>query len=242
MKNKLRLFLISILLITATLQINAQENSSYMGNRVLFDFSTTFSPSWLYPNFFENSDHWRKYYSFNYDITPSIEIIVHRKGSVGALYHFCKTKFEYFYDDDFTNYSYDTGIDAGNITVHGFGIFYKQYVGSAARTPFGTYFKFQFDGFFYNAVCSLPFEQISKGYLFATKAAIGHDFLFFDRLRVSTAFSLGIPLTGWKGIFETIGSSYDASSGKSNVQGFINNRLAGMYFFGFEVHIGLLAF
>ncbi|MDR2867937.1 MAG: hypothetical protein LBV46_00145 [Bacteroidales bacterium] len=242
MKNRLQIILIFSLIIFSFSELFAQKNGSYMGNRVLFNFGTELSPAWSKPNFFKNSEHWRKYYSFNYVISPGIEIIAHKRGTVGAVYHYCTSRFDYKYDDG-NAYWYENRLTAvGDLTSHGFGVFYKQYFGNYSRAPFGAFIKFQFDGFFYKAQCPLPYPEVVTGKMFGLKIAIGHDFLFFDRLKVSTAFSIGTPLSNWSGLLRSskfFGIGLDRGA---SVNDYIDSRIFGLYFFGCEMNIGLLAF
>jgi hypothetical protein len=220
----------------------AQSNGSFLGRRVLFNFTTNFSPAWGNPNFFDNSDHWQRYYAFNFDISPGVEVIAWKKGTVGAVYHWFKTKFDYpEYLNSFEGYS---PVEAP-LNVHGFGIYYKQYIGRKSRAPIGTYWRFQLDGFFYSAQAS----SSVTGNLFAFKAEFGHDFLFFDRLRVSAGFSFGLPFCRWRYMNYGQGSSprylgflgvFDDDSGALN--DYVNARLLGHYYIGFVLSIGILAF
>jgi hypothetical protein len=247
--NKLIVVLGLFLVFNSGLQA---QNGSFMGRRVLFNLTTNFSPAWGNPNFFENSDHWGKYYAFNFDLSPGIELIAWKKGTVGVNYHWFKTKFDYPKNqsqnewDDLLPFLSNNAIEA-NLNVHGFGIYYKQYIGKKARAPIGTYWRFQLDGFFY----STPALQ-GIGNLFAFKAEFGRDFLFFDRLRVSAGFSLGIPFCAWKELnynysgnnpflllARISGSYYDNSATMGD---YVNARLFGHYYIGFVLSVGVLAF
>ncbi|MDR1182267.1 MAG: hypothetical protein LBL13_09870, partial [Bacteroidales bacterium] len=126
----------------------AQSNGSFLGRRVLFNFTVNFSPAWGNPNFFDNSSHWHKYYAFNYDISPGMEFIAWKKGTVGATYHWFKTRFDY---PEYVSTLADYLPAISPLNVHGLGLYYKQYIGGKARAPIGAYWRFQLDGFFYSA-------------------------------------------------------------------------------------------
>jgi hypothetical protein len=218
----------------------AQGNGSFMGRRMLFNFAVNFSPAWGNPNFFNNSSHWQKYYAFNYDISPGMEVIAWKKGTVGAVYHWFKTKFDYPLDVNSLN---DYSIMVAPLNVHGIGIYYKQYIGRKARAPIGAYWRFQLDGFFYSA-------HALTGNLFAFKTEFGHDFLFFDRLHVSTGFSFGLPFCRLRyanygndssfPFFMRVMNIFNEESGTLN--DYANARLSGHYCIGFVLSIGLLTF
>ena len=245
--NKLTVFLGLLLALNTALQA---QNSSFMGRRVLFNLTTNFSPAWGNPNFFNNSDHWEKYYAFNFDLSPNIELIAWKKGTVGANYHWFKTKFDYPFSLSQNGFQVlDNSVHivaVENLNVHGFGVYYKQYIGKKARAPIGTYWRFQFDGFFYSA----PALQV-KSNLFAFKAEFGHDFLFFDRLRVSAGFSFGIPFCAWKQLgynysgknfFMMLVDGMSDSFSSATINDYINSRLFGHYYIGFVLSVGVLAF
>jgi hypothetical protein len=240
--NRLIIVLGLFLVLSGALQA---QNSSFMGRRVLFNLTTNFSPAWGNPNFFDNSNYWEKYYAFNFDFSPGVELIAWKKGTVGANYHWFKTKFDY--PDRFQN-RWSSIAAVADLNVHGFGIYYKQYIGKKARAPIGTYWRFQFDGFFYSA----PALQVS-GNLFAFKAEFGHDFLFFDRLRVSTGISFGIPFCSWTKLDYNYSGSNPfliMAGGLSSAFGddsatqndYVNARLFGHYYIGFILSVGVLAF
>jgi hypothetical protein len=240
-RNILTLF-IAFLLLTPCL---TAQNTGYMGKRVLFNVGTSLSPAWKRPTFADNVP--TKYLAFNYILSPSIEIITSKTGTAGAVYHFFNTKYntprqgfsmETVYWD-----SVDHSPAVEKLTVHGFGIFYKQYLPARGRAPIGPYFRMQFDGFFFQ--CPLSYEDRTtrvSDQLFALKVEFGNDFLLFDRLRLSTGFSLGLPFGGFKGsayegeFFEIFYSPYQPFNEYARA------RIAGAYWLGFTVSIGFLAF
>ncbi|MDR1112380.1 MAG: hypothetical protein LBL18_01275, partial [Bacteroidales bacterium] len=135
----------------------------------------------------------------------------------------------------------ESSVVVAPLNVHGFGVYYKQYIGRKARAPIGTYWRFQLDGFFYSS--QIP-SQIT-GSLFAFKAEFGHDFLFFDRLHVSTGFSFGFPFCRWRNL--NYGNSNFSllnlfSVGAVAMEDYVNARLLGHYYIGFVLSVGILAF
>ncbi|MDR1878221.1 MAG: hypothetical protein LBQ64_01500 [Bacteroidales bacterium] len=260
MKNK-QLLIIALLVLFSFSVARSQNSGAFMGRRVLFTFSTSLSPAWKKANFFDNSKHWGKYYAFNYCLSPEIEVIAWKKGTAGVAYHHFKTKVEYDYVVDnglvtttTTDGPVSTTItttdifgqsDVSKLTVNGFGIFYKQYVGGKSRAPLGSYCKLQFDGFFYASQMYVPVEYSVKGKLFATKFEFGHDFLFFDRLKISTAFSLGVAYYKWLGdtfIYYNGGTNTPDESMKRAIQQNIRDRIFSHYYLGFIMSVGLLSF
>jgi hypothetical protein len=228
------------------------QNTGYMGKRVIFNMGAEFSPAWKRPVCNVNFNN--KYLRFNCILSPSIEIIVHKKGTAGLVYHYLGTKYNapYTKDDYDTSYFGNDGMyiltNEGEITEdlksHGFGFFYKQYFNG--RAPMGPYLKFQFDGFFFKCPISYDNRTITiNDKLFAMKLEFGNDFLLFDRLRLSTGFSFGLPFGGfkalgheneWGDIFNWNGNGYE------QINEHARSRILGAYWLGFTVSIGFLAF
>jgi hypothetical protein len=237
MKKKRLLFCIVIFFTTSLLQA---QNGSFMGKRIIFNMGASFSPAWRNPNFMDNSEHHYKWYSFNYTLSPNIEIIAWKLGTVGVGYHFFKTKYEYEYfvaDEDPFNESFLWGnwkTQLDDLTSHGFAVYYKQYFTSRARAPMGAFVKFQLDGFFFKYPDNPESQTMDTGNLFAFKFEFGRDFLFFNRLRFSTGLSLGVPFGGYKGLFNVFNTESIEESAKT--------RILGHYWLGFTVNIGILAF
>ncbi|MDR1879277.1 MAG: hypothetical protein LBQ64_06920 [Bacteroidales bacterium] len=262
MKNK-QLLIIALLVLFSFSAARSQNSGAFMGRRVLFTFSTSLSPAWKKANFFDNSKHWGKYYAFNYCLSPEIEVIAWKKGTAGVVYHHFKTKVEYNYFVNIGPVTTTTtdGIatmttttpdylseetEVNKLRVNGFGIFYKQYVGGKSRAPLGSYCKLQFDGFFYASQMYVPVEYSVKGKLFATKFEFGHDFLFFDRLKISTAFSFGLAYYRWFTdmpfvIYDGTVTLPDENMIR-DIQQSIHDRIFSHYYLGFIMSVGLLSF
>ncbi|MDR2835209.1 MAG: hypothetical protein LBV69_03275 [Bacteroidales bacterium] len=94
-----------------------------------------------------------------------------------------------------------------------------------------------------------------KGSLFAAKFEIGRDFLFFNCLRISTGLSLGITFGGFKSNYAKIKAanpywknpppyyfSWNNNEELATPNENINSILLNMYWVGFKVGIGFVAF
>ena len=243
---------IYLLLITVAFcaQVNAQ-GYNYMGKHILFNANVTVSPSWLNPNpmtphLANLSTHAQRYLGINYWVAPSVEAIVWEKGSVGAGYNFYKSPFkgnlavlvnspyDYYYS------YYDYYDFTGMITAHGFNVFYKQYVGHTVA-PLGQYFKFNFDGFFYNYSEIVPsIAPEGKDMLFGFKVEYGYDFLVLDRLRFSIGASIGTTFNNFSLAFkQMVGENY---SPDYTISDYANSRMWMAYWFGIKLGVGFLAF
>ena len=245
-RNSLIVFMVFVL----SMPCLTAQNTGYMGKKVIVNMGTEFSPAWARPNFSDNSKFQKRWFSFNYILSPGIEIIVSKGGTAGIVYHFLHTKYNTPFKKDFddiiwidSNYEKKPPV-VENLSAHGFGIFYKQYI--HGRAPLDTYFRFQFDGFFYKVPSSYEDRNSTiTDQLFALKIEFGNDFLLFDRLRLSTGFSFGLPLGGFKGlgydnewgdIFNLRATSHE------DIREYARSRIFGAYWLGFTVSIGFLAF
>lgn len=244
--------IISLLLIIVAFcaQMNAQ-GYNYMGKHILFNANVTVSPSWLNPNpmtphLANLSTHAQRYLGINYWVAPSVEAIVWEKGSVGAGYNFYKSPFKGTlavlvnspYDNYYSYYNYYDF--TGMITAHGFNVFYKQYVGHTVA-PLGQYFKFNFDGFFYNYSEIVPsIAPEGKDMLFGFKVEYGYDFLVLDRLRFSIGASIGTTFNNFSLAFkQMVGENY---SPDYTISDYANSRMWMAYWFGIKLGVGFLAF
>ena len=245
------LFIAVLLLSTPCL---TAQNTGYMGKRVIFNMGAEFSPAWKRPvcnvNFQNN-----KYLRFNTILSPSIEIIAHKRGTAGVVYHYLKTKYNVPYTKDDYDTSYfgndgmyiltNEGEFKADLIAHGFGVFYKQYMKYAdGRSPIGPYIKLQFDGFFFKCPLSYGDRTITvSDKLFAAKIEIGNDFLLFNRLRLSTGFSFGVPFGGFKGLYyENDLFDFRYNFDRESFNEYAKSRIFGAYWLGFTVNIGFLAF
>lgn len=242
---------IYLLLITVAFcaQVNAQ-GYNYMGKHILFNANVTVSPSWINPNpmtphLTTLSAKAQRYLGINYWVTPSIEAIVWEKGSVGAGYNFYKSPFKGKLAVPIINpyndyYYYDYRDFTGMITAHGVNVFYKQYVGHTFA-PLGHYFKFNFDGLFYNYSEIVPsVAPEGKDMLFGFKVEYGYDFLVLDRLRLSVGASIGTTFNDFSLAFKQM--TDDNYSTDYTISDYANSRMWMAYWFGIKLGVGFLAF
>jgi hypothetical protein len=132
-----------------------------LGKRVIFNLEGTTSPAYFHKNLITEAIE-RRYgddktagmLSLNFFATPSVEVAVWKKGTVGVGYNFFTSPFEgmqhnlYSRSSATGQYVYeDYGTFDGHVTAHGINLFYKQYVGNT-DAPIGHYLKFNLDCFF----------------------------------------------------------------------------------------------
>jgi len=243
-----RRFLLVFIILLLSIPCLTAQNTGYMGKRVIFNMGAEFSPAWIRPVCDINFNN--KYLRFNTILSPNVEVIVHKRGTAGVAYHYLKTKYNVPYTKDYYDTSYfgndgmyivtSDGEFKANLIAHGFGVFYKQYMKFAdGRSPVGPYIKLQFDGFFFKCPVSYSNRTTTiNDQLFAMKVEIGNDFLLFDRLRLSTGFSLGVPFGGYK----ALGYDLDLWGYNEEPYKYARSRIFGTYWLGFTVNIGFLAF
>jgi len=222
-----------ILILTTTVSLTVfSQNLGFMGKRFLINAEGVFSTAFTNPNINGNNG----FFCYNWMISPNIEVICHNKGTAGAAFNYFKTMFKTTISDyDWWEQSHSFS----EINVLGAGVFYKQYLGRNSKPPFGTFIKFQFDWlrYFYDTSLFVTMSKIETYNLYCLKLEMGRDYLFFNRLRVSWGFSVGIPLYG----------DEDASFGKGSIFSFgeagsAKGRVFYHYLFGFKVGVGFLAF
>lgn len=267
---------ILLLIISAGLTTASAQMYNYMGNHVILNMEGNFSPAWFNPN--PVSSSWdipeaaRRYLGLNYFLSPSIEFLVWKKGTVGVGYNFYKSPFKgrdnrvrlydghsgYYYDDEF-HYYYSVPELRGDITAHGFNVYYKHYVGKDRFAPLGHYFKFVFDGLFYRYNIPMPeglilnstqtmagYEAVlnHKGSIFGFKAEYGYDFILLERLKLSLGASLGTTFGGYKAPGAQIkdGLTFSYETDKLNLDNWARGRILGAYWFGVKLGIGVIPF
>ncbi len=238
------------------------QNPGYMGRHVIFNMEGYLSPAWLKPTQISEAltakgmkNSSVRYLSMNYILSPNVEVIVWKKGTVGAGYNYFKSPFDFKSNfsleetaplspyDAYYNDVYVSG--RADIVAHGFNVFYKQYI-RKTMAPMGHYFKFTFDGFFYkyqgrsNDIDGLFIspevlsQMKGKGMLFGLKAEYGYDYLLFDFLKLSMGVSVGATFGGYKAILQ--------DSRSLPMTSFANSRVLGAYFFGIKLGVGFLTF
>ena len=229
---KQKLFLL-ILILTVSLT-GFSQNVGFMGKRFLVNADGVFSTAFSNPNMNGNTG----FFSYNWMISPNIEVICYKQGTAGAVFNFFQTK-SFTYDNDYTFFGKPIYKDSVDINVLGAGVFYKQYLGRNSAAPYGTFVKMQFDWLYYSFYNPLNENRKEQYYLMCLKVEMGKDYLFFNRFRVSWGFSVGFPLYGNENIEDKIFRgdgifSFKATSAKS--------RIAYHYLFGFRIGVGFLAF
>ncbi len=241
---------------------------NFLGNHVILNMEGYISPAWLNPN--PVSSGWdiskgaQRYLGLNYFLTPNIELMVWKKGTVGVGYNYynspfkgsdCRLRIGHQY------YGYTDWGEAelyGNIIAHGFNAYYKQYVGNRFA-PLGHYFKFIFDGFFYHYKMDTegiqigiiegtqePYEEIieNKGNIFGLKIEYGYDFILLNRLKLTLGASLGTTFGGYKVPFARIKDSSAIYYEESTLRydNYARTRILGAYCFGLKLGIGFIPF
>ena len=132
-----------------------------LGKRVIFNLEGTTSPAYFHKNLITEAIE-RRYgddktagmLSLNFFATPSVEVAVWKKGTVGVGYNFFTSPFEGMQHDLYGghyepventfNVYPNYGTFDGHVTAHGLSLYYKQYVGNT-DAPLGHYLKFNFD-------------------------------------------------------------------------------------------------
>jgi hypothetical protein len=191
---------------------------------------------------------------------------IYANGAVNFQYPQYIIRVPFYFDDENYNNTFKT---------HGIGLYYKYYFGSNSRAPLGYFIKTEFDCFFYKYEVGavnlnqyidkkdLPddFKDYSnvvyagekgKGNIGGFKFEFGRDFLFFNRLRLSTGIGFGITFGGFqinpfnkkdkrKYLYSFNEDEYITSNIVKPTE-YINGQLLGMYWFGLRVGLGFLAF
>jgi hypothetical protein len=245
------------------------QRAGYMGKRFVINADLNASTAWSRPNAYGHTG----YFSFNYILSPSIEFIATRRFALGATYLYTPGMFEFRAANDQHDYingvyhPYDAATADNKFTSHGVGIYSKFYIGDGTA-PIGPYIKTELDWFFYNytinSMSGIPnfananyvIDKTGKGNLGGFKVEFGRDFLFFNRLRVTTALSVGIPFGGYRtlsigwnekfkiipylkaGERRAVGSTYNDAT----EQDFVNTQIFCQYLICLKIGIGLLAF
>lgn len=206
------------------------QNTGHLGKRFLINFDGTFSPSYKYADFNGRNG----YFNFNYRVSPSLEFVLTSKRSVGLMYTYSKTMFGLF-EDNFNN-----SILNIPIKIHGYGFFYKKYFSlfSIAHAPYGNYFMVAFSRInytYYN-----EWVANGAGNMYAIQTEFGYNYLLFNRLRLTWAFTLGLTTSG-----SGIGMDEDYFPERVTPQTVLEHaekRLYRTYIFGTKIGIGFLAF
>lgn len=267
-KKNMKKIILSIIIITGLTTANAQMYN-FLGNHVILNMEGYFSPAWLNPNpvssGWDISEGAQRYLGVNYLLSPNIELMVWKKGSVGVGYNYYNSPFKgsdnrlrkgYMYSDGYVDWR--SAELFGNVTAHGFNVYYKQYVGDRFA-PLGHYFKFNFDGFFYHykmdtagvymgilTTTTDPYEEIieNHGSIFGFKFEYGYDLIVLNRLKLTLGASIGTTFGGYKVAFTKIKdeTSYYYEEPDLRYDNYARSRILGAYWFGVKLGIGFIAF
>ncbi len=243
---------------------------NFLGNHVILNIEGYFSPAWLNPN--PVSSNWnigkaaQRYLSLNYILSPNVEMMVWKKGTVGVGYNFYNSPFKGIDRRILIGHQYDWYTDwlqtelYGNIIAHGCNVYYKQYVGNRFA-PLGHYLKFQLDGFFYRYKMDTEgvlmkivtgttetesYKDIfeNKGNIFGMKFEYGYDFILLNRLKLTLGASLGTTFGGYRVAFsdmkKEISIYYEQPTLKYD--NYARSRILGAYCFGLKLGIGFIPF
>lgn len=259
---------ILLLIITAGLATASAQMYNYLGNHIILNMEGYFSPAWLNPNpmtpyLNTQAEMVQRYLGLNYFLSPNIEMIVWKKGTAGVGYNYYNSPFKgsdirVLWKDNEWGYT-DFYECPGNITAHGFNVFYKQYVGDRFA-PLGHYLKFIFDGYFYHyrmdaAISQVwPNEDVSrdeipailenKGSLFGMKVEYGYDFVVVNRLKLNVGASLGTTFGGYKMPLAKVRdkASYYNDPLDVHFDDYARTRILGAYWFCVKLGVGVIAF
>ena len=241
---------------------------NFLGNHVILNMEGYFSPAWLNPNPVSSgwnmSDGAKRYFGLNYILSPNIELMVWKKGTVGVGYNYYNSPFkgsdcrlrighQYYGSTDWREAEL-----YGNVVAHGFNAYYKQYLGDRFA-PLGHYLKFQFDGFFYHYKMDTegllmgiiegttePYEEIieNKGNLFGMKLEYGYDFILLNRLKLTLGASLGTTFGGYQVAFSKMKDKASLYYEESTLHydNYARSRILGAYCFGLKLGIGFIPF
>lgn len=262
-----KITIILVVFFTSMTSVNAQMYN-FLGNHVVLNMEGYFSPAWLNPNPVSSGwdipEGFQKYLGLNYFLSPNIELMVWEKGTVGVGYNYynspfkgsdCRLRKAYQY------YGYTEWRESelnGNVTAHGFNVYYKQYIGNRFA-PLGHYFKFVFDGYFYHYKMDTegiqlgivtgttePYEEIieNKGSLFGAKFEYGYDFIMLNRLKLTLGASIGTTFGGYKVMSAKIKdkASYYNEPLDLQFNDYARARILGAYCFGLKLGIGFIPF
>lgn len=205
------------------------QNVGHLGKRFLFNWDVTFSPSYKHPDF----KGYFGYLKYNYRMTPSVEFILSKKISVGALVSYTTTMFSPTIEI-FNHSVLHTPVD-----VRGYGLFFKDYFSTSKdnHAPYGSYFMVSATrlNYHYRGIVG---EGTGVNYAFQLE--IGYNYLLFNRLRLTWGASIGAT-TSWY-YFGFDGDFIPNLKKLKTINDFAENRIFATYMFGTKIGIGILAF
>lgn len=221
------IFFITLLIIGIS-NSNAQK-VGHLGKRFLFNLDCTISPAYIQPDF----NGYNGYLRFNYRLNPGIEYIFSAKRTIGLSYTFSKTKFSPSFN------LFQHSILYPDLFIQGYGIHYKKYFDfySKSKAPFGSYIMFSANRIYYSYYSEII--PSGKGKTIALQLELGHNYLLFDRLRLTWSATIGGTTDGF---FVKIDEIIPFGLNPDTPDSFAKNRIFGTYFFGTKIGIGFLAF
>ena len=260
--------IITILIITTGLATANAQMYNFLGNHVILNMEGYFSPAWINPN--PVSSGWdipegaQRFLGVNYFLSPSVELMVWKKGTVGVGYDYYNSPFKGSDNRLRKGYQYYGNTEwreaelYGNIIAHGFNVYYKQYLGDRFA-PLGHYLKFNFDGLFYRykmdtegvymgilTTTTDPYEEIieNHGSLFGFKFEYGYDLIVLNRLKLNLGASIGTTFGGYKVAFAKMKdkASYYYEEPDLHYDDYARARILGAYWFGIKLGIGFIPF
>ena len=264
---------ILLLIIATGLATASGQMYNYMGNHIVLNMEGYFSPAWLNPN--PVSSGWdiskpaQRFLGMNYFLSPSVEFIAWKKGTVGVGYNYFNSPLKgtdarlrkgTVYDDGYVDWRQAELY--GNVTAHGFNAYYKHYFGKGFA-PLGHYLKFTFDGFFYHykmeteglylgilTTTEEPYEEIieNRGSIFGLKIEYGYDFIVWNRLKLTLGASLGTTFGGYRVVNAKVHDEFsdfdigDAPNKPIHYDNHARSRILGAYWFGVKLGVGVIPF
>jgi len=268
---------IFFIFITVCVSAASFSQVGYMGKRFLINADGWVSPCWFVPNSNGNTGFLPFNYflepGVEFVISKKMSIgatyLNTRESKFPAVYANGKMDFPY----PSYNIQKDFYIDGNNhnstFKTHGVGLYYKYFFGRKSFAPIGYFVKAELNYFFYNykidAVDAMKYvNEIPNGYedyshilyegesgkgsIGGIKVEVGRDFLFFNRLRLSTGIGFGVTFGGFKTNPFNNGKSpkyvYNSNDSDKIVKPteIIYGQLLGTYWFGLRMGIGFLAF
>ncbi len=262
-----KITIILVVFFTWMTSVNAQMYN-FLGNHVILNMEGYFSPAWFNPN--PVSSGWdigeaaQRYLGVNYFLSPNLELMVWKKGTIGVGYNYYNSPFKGSDNRLRIGYQYYGSTDwreaelYGNVIAHGFNVYYKQYVGDRFA-PLGHYLKFVFDGYFYHYKMNTdglfmgiiqgtqePYEEIieNKGNLFGFKFEYGYDLILLNRLKLTLGASIGTTFGGYSVLGAKMKNNMDIYYEESTLHydDYARARILGAYWAGIKLGIGFIPF
>ena len=222
-----KIVLLTLTLILFSTISTFAQNNGFIGKRVLFNLDCKASPVFESPTYFGSTES----LSADFTFSPGLEVIVHKRGSIGVSFNYLNTQFEHYNEDSYWYIPLNL-----QLKVYGGSIFYKQYLNKKSdfyQAPFGVFMSFKLDYFQYY---TLYHNNSISDRLLGFRTEVGVDYLLWNRVRVSWGLSLGFTNT----IFGY--NLFDFSGNNSELDDAAKLRVSTNYIFHNRVGIGILLF